>query len=170
MSDLTTSGWFPVITLILGFITKSMSDWFGHFLSRSRERESRNDDKQEKRTERRIDFQRQTLLDLQETAMFLARNTGEAQHIDLMVYKKTGAWQKELLPDDLDENFRSNIAKVNMLRVRVLDSNIRTLADNFRKTCTATILAHDKNSSDSRSALKNASASPDRRSGAARWR
>jgi hypothetical protein len=42
--------------------------------------------------EQRIGFQRQTLLDLQEASMQLARSVAAIHHQDVMAYRSTGKW------------------------------------------------------------------------------
>jgi hypothetical protein len=82
MPEITTSSWFPVLTLLLGYATKSLTDWLEHRRNTRREREAREAVRRDQRFERRTSFQRQTLLDLQEASMQLARSVG-AIHIKI---------------------------------------------------------------------------------------
>jgi len=61
-----TNGWFPVFTLVLGYATKSVSDWIEHRLTLERDRGIRDAERRVQLAERRASFQRETLLNLQE--------------------------------------------------------------------------------------------------------
>jgi hypothetical protein len=82
--------------------------------------------------ERRIGFQRQTLLDLQEAILQLGRATARVNHLDNMAYRETGKWAKTFLPDDLDENYRAAHARTFMFAARVLDDSVRELVAKFK--------------------------------------
>ncbi len=129
MPEITTTTWFPVLTLLIGYGTKALSDWLQNKRSVAREREAREAARHDQRVARRITFQRETLLELQEVSMQLARMTGKANHIDEMYYREHGSLKKTLLPDDLDEGYRAAQARVLMLAVRVRDNEVRRLAD-----------------------------------------
>ena len=87
-----TVGWFPVLTLLLGYAVKAASDWLQHRRTSERERQAREAARQDQLFERRTTFQRQTLLDLQEAVMRLARSSGAMHHQDVMAFRKTGKW------------------------------------------------------------------------------
>jgi hypothetical protein len=143
MPDITHTSWFPVVTLLLGFATKAISDWIDYKRGLMREREARHAAREEKRYERRVEFQRQTLLDLQESIAKLSRATGAAHRQDYVAYRKNGEWQKQLLTDTIDEEHRSAQSRVLLLAERVLDDTIRHLADEFRQDGTAVVMARD---------------------------
>jgi hypothetical protein len=132
-----TVGWFPVFTLILGYLTKSGSDWLQHRRTLQRDRETRDATKRDQIFERRTTFQRQTLLDLQETLMQLARTSGAMYHYDMMSYRKSQEWQKALFPDELSENNRLAVARTSMLSVRVRDASVREMVEAFKKEASA---------------------------------
>jgi hypothetical protein len=123
--DMTT--WFPVLTLLIGYGTKSLSDWVQNKRTVLREREAREAARHDQRVAGRITFQRETLLELQEVSMQLARATGRAHHLDEMAHRESNSWRRNLLPDDLDESYRVAQARVLMLGVRVRDETIRAL-------------------------------------------
>jgi hypothetical protein len=153
MSDLTTASWFPVMTLLIGYGTKSFSDWLQDKRNIAREREAREAARQDQRYERRTNFQRQTLLDLQEASMQLARATGAAHHQDEMAYRTTGKWQKQLLPSDLDEGYRLAQTLTSMLSVRVRDDSVRQLVKNLKTHSTEAMIS--ANQDDSGRAMTN---------------
>jgi len=74
----TTVVWFPVVTLILGFAIGFISDWIKNRRESDREREARREARRERLSDQRRNFQRETLLALQEAVQDLARATGGA--------------------------------------------------------------------------------------------
>ena len=132
MPEITTSSWFPVVTLLLGYATKSLSDWLEHRRNTRREREAREAARRDKLYEQRISFQRQTLLDLQEASAQLARSVGAVTHQDRMAYRSTGKWRKALLSDELNEGNRLAQARTGMLGPRVRDDATRQLVDKLK--------------------------------------
>ena|ERR1700730_2414078 len=89
MPDITTSIWFPVLTLLLGYATKSLSEWLEYRRTTRREREAREAVRRDQLFERRTTFQRQTLLDLQETSVQLLRSVVRITVIDKSAYHST---------------------------------------------------------------------------------
>jgi hypothetical protein len=69
-------------TLLLGYLTKSISDWFDFRRVSKREREAREEARRDKLFERRVEFQRATLLDLQGELMNLVR-TASQMHVQI---------------------------------------------------------------------------------------
>jgi hypothetical protein len=132
MADITTSSWFPVVTLLIGFATKSVSDWFEHRRSIRREREAREALRRDQFFERRTSFQRQTLLDLQDASMQLVRSVGAIHHQDKMIYASTNQWGKQRVGDDLSETNRLAQARTGMLGPRVRDGTVRELVSKLK--------------------------------------
>jgi hypothetical protein len=123
----TTVGWFPVFTLLLGYAAKTFADWVQHRRTSELERAARAEARQDQLFERRTTFQRQTLLDLQDTIMQLMRTTGQMHHQDLMDFRKTGEWHKQLYPEEVSEIDRLANARTTVLAVRVSDESVRGL-------------------------------------------
>src|SRR5580658_7949217 len=86
-------------TTLIGFVAKAVTDWW-------RERTTREEARRDKFFERRADFQRQTLLNLQDAVMELIRTAGENHHQDVMAFRKGVKWGAERLSDELDERAR----------------------------------------------------------------
>jgi hypothetical protein len=61
------------LTVLVGFILKSVSDWVQHRHERERDREARGEARREKLHEQRRSFQREALLALQEAVQELGR-------------------------------------------------------------------------------------------------
>jgi hypothetical protein len=144
-----TVGWFPVLTLLLGYFIKVLSDWLQHRHTLEREREARAETRRDQLSERRVEFQRQTLVDLQEAVMDVARTTGAAHHQDEMAYRKSGRWQRQLLGADLDEKLFLAMRRSSMLSVRVRDDALRDLIDKFRTQASQTIVGISRDHSNS---------------------
>jgi len=81
---------------------------------------------------RRSDFQRETLLNLQDAIQQLARAAGRMHHLDEMEYRKSGNWGGYLFPEDLDNAAGEAGVKTLTLMVRVRDDGIRELMKTFR--------------------------------------
>jgi hypothetical protein len=123
--------WFPVVTLLIGYGTKSLTDWVQHRRTTERERVARQAVRQDQLFERRVTFQRETLLALQEAAAELGRATGRISHLDTMAVHSTGKTQ--LLPDDLNQGYHLAQVRMNLLGVRVRDDSVRDLVEKFRQ-------------------------------------
>jgi hypothetical protein len=144
-----TGGWFPVFTLLLGYFTKYVSDWVHHKRDLERDRETRKEARRDQLAEHLTTFQRQTLLDLQEAVMDVARTTGAAHHLDEMAYREIGQWQKQLLGDDLDQESLLAMRRTAILSVRVRDSSLRELVKTFRQCAAQTSIGVSRDASNS---------------------
>lgn len=142
-------GWFPVLTLIGGYLLKSLSDLLEHRRIRAREREAREASRRDQREERRTTFQRQILLDLQEAVNDLARATGAANVQDVRAYRLTGEWQEQPLSEELSENFRLASRRTAILKSRVLDDLVRELVQRFKDSCGAAAFSASREAADS---------------------
>ncbi|MFM0300381.1 hypothetical protein PQQ99_09705 [Paraburkholderia sediminicola] len=133
--------WFPVITLIVGAILKAAFDILTDRRTARHAREVRKEQRLETVSLRRTDFQRATLLELQEAIQQLARFTGKSNHQDVVAYRTSGKWQKQMLDNDTDEGSLKAQTSVSKLRVRVRDAEIRKLSKDFSASCTNAVLA-----------------------------
>jgi hypothetical protein len=131
MPDITSTSWFPVLTLLIGYGTKSLTDWIQDRRTIKRERDARDATNRRELFERRTTFQRETLLALQEATMQLGRATGAINHLDAMSFRNTG--KRQLLPDDLNEGYRLARARTSMLTSRVRDVFVRNLVAQLRQ-------------------------------------
>jgi hypothetical protein len=77
------------------------------------------------RLERARAFQRETLLELQDTMQLAAKFTGRAFHASDMSFAKTGSWGSEPLPEDVDEGLRQANMRLTALIERVTDDELR---------------------------------------------
>jgi len=153
MADIASNTWFPVVTLLLGYGIKFYSDWTQNRWTTAREREAREAAKHDKLFERRSELQRQSLLELQEAVMQLARATGALNHQDEMALRAGGKWQRQAGTGDVSETFRFAQARISTLCARVRDDGVRDLAGKFRACCTAVV--HSESQADSASAMRD---------------
>jgi len=123
---------WPAITLFVGFFSSAALDFFRDQRLTSRERAARDADNRAKRIESRNMFQKENLLQLQEECMKLARATGAINHNDIMVYKSTGEWRKNLTPDDWGDEHLQALQRINILSSRVSDEQVRQAVNNFK--------------------------------------
>jgi hypothetical protein len=132
MADITPTTWFPVLTLVAGYIMKAVSDRLDHSRAVQRERENRRETHRIQLAERRAEFQRKTLLDLQEAIQDLLRASGSIIHSDTMTFRTTGEWRRQKLPEGLSQDQFVANRKCILLIVRVRNDEIRNLAHSFR--------------------------------------
>jgi hypothetical protein len=139
----------PVFTLLLGYGTKYLQDWSQDSRVSKRERETRRALRQDAIAERRTQFQRQTLLDLQPALLDLARQAGKMHLHDLRDYRTTGVFHSQAYPDDVNEGCRAATALTSMLAVRVNDDKVRVLISAFKSAASDIGGAESPDDSDS---------------------
>jgi hypothetical protein len=158
MADLTPStavGWFTVVSTLSGFITGWLTEWFRDERARKREREAaeaisqrerdaRSATRREQRFERRTSFQRQTLLDLQDSTQRLLRATGRMHHLDSMAFRSGEKWHGQLYPDDLDSETHAANVQTMKLASRVRDASIRSTTEELRSKCISAMFSRDE--------------------------
>lgn len=109
--------WFPVMTLFLGALAKGIGDWLLESRKARTDREARRETREESVRAKVIEFQRTTLLELQEAAQALARATGRSQHEDRMAFRQSGAWGKNQYSEGANQS--SLDANISLTRLRV---------------------------------------------------
>lgn len=133
--------WIPIATLILGYVGSLVTESFRDKRLATRERLASEAEREEFRTRRRDDFQRETLIELQDALLEVARQAGDLYHWDLKQHRETGQWGRNPSPSDMDEIARRAHAKASALRVRVLDDELRKLVDEMTRTAVMIALA-----------------------------
>ena len=139
----TATGLIMAFTALGGFLTGFMTEWFRDRRAAERERanalatserehKAREAARQMQLLERRVTFQRETLLKLQDAVVSLSRGTGKMHHFDDMEHRKTGKWGGNLLPEGLSDEIHEANVSVMVLISRVRDERIRELAQSFR--------------------------------------
>lgn len=124
-----------LLSLAAGSGLTMLSGWASDRRTARREGDARADERRDRQRTRREEFQRETLLALQDAAMRLARCTGAANHQDVMAFRKTGKWQKQQLEEPLNSDFRVAQAELTLLATRVNDASTRDMVDAFQSVC-----------------------------------
>ena len=99
---------------------------------------------------RRNDFQRTTLLSLQEASQKLLRNTGASLHRDVVAHRTTRKWQRQQLPDDLSNDHLRLSTETMLLASRVRDDEVRALAGRLRTQTAVVGLSSGESEAESR--------------------
>jgi len=146
-------GWFPVLTSFLGFAAGGITEWFRDKRTSKREREARESASRAQRFERRTNFQRETLLNLQDSVAKLARVTGKMNYLDSMEYRKTGKWGGQQFPENLSDDAQQANVSVMLLTSRVRADDIRELAETFKDEANRVALC--RNAEEAKDALNN---------------
>lgn len=140
-------GLLPVFTLLLGFAASSLNEWFRDKRAKNREHEARMAARRERLSDRRADFQRQTLLDLQEAVLVVTRSLWSLHSHDLDVARTSGHWELRLIPEELNQEHASANAKTILLAARVRNDEIRSLAGQLRDRGNVVMLCDSETSS-----------------------
>jgi hypothetical protein len=139
----TSGNWFPLVAAFGGYIAGFITEWFRderafkrelakEEATSAREREARQAARRVQLSERRANFQRETLLAAQDTATKLARTAGRIHHLDEMEYRKTEKWAGASLPEDLNRDSHEATVSLMVLTSRVRDDNIREMLKSLR--------------------------------------
>jgi hypothetical protein len=122
----------PIITLMIGVILNAGIEYLRDGRVLKREQKARKIRREEAIASNRIEFQRETLLKLQDAINEVGRQTAKLHIHDLKHLKTTGNWQEAVLPPEVDEADRAALSTVSILYVRVQDKDIKALVDEFR--------------------------------------
>jgi len=129
--------WLPIATLILGGVLTAFFDAQKDRRALDREREARKDQRSDTLLLKRIEFQRDTLLALQDAIASFGRFTGQMHLHDEQVFRETKEWGKSQLGEEISNGaFAANVL-LDKLRVRVDDDTIREQTSRFRLLCLA---------------------------------
>jgi hypothetical protein len=120
---------------------KAIVDALSESRASLRDRASKDEERREAARTARAEFRRSTLLDLQEECQKLARAAGRINHEDVMGYKRTSTWQRELLSEQANDRSREAFAAILKLRVRVDDEEIRSYTQEFTNACSGVVRA-----------------------------
>lgn len=127
----------PVVTLILGWLLSAAGSWS----KTRREERVREKLRHESKTDERVEFQRQTLLELQDVLYQLVRAAGHAYHEDEMAHKTTGVWGRNLITEEWDQKEYEARVRANILVVRVANNALREKLVAFQNLTTQLNLA-----------------------------
>lgn len=133
-----------MVTLVIGILLKGFYDSMADRRIARREKEARIETRRDAQLLRKAEFQRETILELQEQIARLARATGKLHHADIMDFRKTGVWGKGQFPDDANKNAFEATTQISVLRVRIDDEGIRETARKFTGACAVVALARSE--------------------------
>jgi len=77
------------------------------------------------RIERARAFQRENLLEVQQTIQDMMRFYTRMQHEDCVAFRQSGEWGKVRLSEEVNEGSRATNAKLAVLTVRIADDEVR---------------------------------------------
>ncbi|MBF7071389.1 hypothetical protein [Aliarcobacter butzleri] len=86
-----------------------------------------------KRNELLRAFQRETLLNLQDTLYETIRLIAQMHFENIHNYKKTGIWGKSKFNEDIDENFMLSMRKISVLKERISNNQLRLNLDDLHQ-------------------------------------
>lgn len=133
-----------VIGVVAGGALTLFSGWLADTRLNTRERERRNEERRERISIRRSDFQRETLLALQNASQKLIRNTGASLHQDIVAHRTGAKWQNQQLPDNLSDEYLKWNTEVLLLASRIRDDEVRSLGDRLRSQCAAVSISSNE--------------------------
>ncbi|HWQ85065.1 hypothetical protein [Brevundimonas sp.] len=141
MENVPVNTWFPALTLALGFIFAMAADALKDRRQGKREREAREFNRREAIGLRRIDFQREALVDLLDQISKLARFCGSSHYQQVMGARATGTWGAIKLTEDVNEGFRATQAAISTTYIRVHDDVVRERTEVFKGACVTAVMA-----------------------------
>ncbi|WP_404415995.1 hypothetical protein [Brevundimonas vesicularis] len=137
--------WFgTVFGVIAGGALTLFAGWLADKRLTDRERERRCEERRERVSIRRSDFQRETLLALQTASQKLIRNTGASLFQDFVAHREGGEWQRQQLPNNLSDDNLHWTTETMLLASRVRDDEVRGLVNRLRGECTAVGFSRDE--------------------------
>lgn len=129
--------WLPIVTLVAGVLLKAVVDWISEGRSFRREQIVRRETRRDAARLRQIEFQRSTLLELQDQLSAFIRMTAAAHHQDVIAHREGSQWRRQMLSPDVNEGFNVSQRAVLRLSVRVREETIRGLSASINKACVA---------------------------------
>lgn len=135
MEAVSPTVWFPVVTLVVGLLLKAVFDALTENRKAAIDKASRVEKRKEIILLQRIDSQRKALGDLQVALADMVRTTNLMQMHDIETHRVTRTWGDTEMPADLDELSRDNFRAVTLMKVRVSDEKVRTLANDLSGLC-----------------------------------
>jgi hypothetical protein len=142
--------WLPLATLVLGYVGSLCTEWFRDRRAEGREKFMREAEVADRRANREADFQRETLLRIQD-ALFAQSQATTIHQLHYIAAERRGQsetpprdvpWGNEgEVPDNMGKQWQESASELILLTVRVADDELRGVIDQFRSHTTAVILA-----------------------------
>lgn len=140
--------WLPLASLVVGFLIKLVADRVQNGWSLERERIAREAIAREQRLARKIEVQRQALLDLQEAAASLVRATSIGSFQDVTSHRETGLWAKNRWPEEANSGHLIAQNQVARALSIIRDSNIREQANQIKALSARVAMAQSEQESE----------------------
>lgn len=144
--------WFPVVSVLLGFLGKGVLDAFGDNRRARLDAETRRQERSNAAKLRRVEFQRSVLIELQEVIQQLGRFAGRAHFADATAYHEAGVWGNTGLPEDISDGSAVAQGRAALLSARLEDRTVAEVVDQFRHRVTIVLIA--RNSAESENSLR----------------
>ena len=122
--------WFPVVTLLAGTAIGGVLEALRDNRAGRREKLARVELRAETDRLRRLEFQKATLLELQDHYTIAVRQIGQIHHHQMKAFYQAlqqDSWGASPLPSALDSGVLSTMQQVGKLRVRVADESLRRM-------------------------------------------
>lgn len=133
---------FPVVTLVIGHALASRLDRVKEQRILERERIARVEQRRQRILERRAEFERAVLIELQDVANDYARATGASFHHDTIAHRKNGiAWGRQQLPDGVSDRHSEYQRRLNILIARIGPGAVQERARHLADICIRAIYA-----------------------------
>jgi hypothetical protein len=140
----SSSAWIPLLSALGGYLVSAVTEYFRDRRASKREREARDAARHLQQLERRTNFQRQTLLELQEAVQQFGRTSGTAYFVMREDFQSTGKWGEVEFSDKLNSERLQATTKIIMVSVRVRDERVRELTAQLKKSGDAIFSARSK--------------------------
>jgi len=139
---MNTEVWLPLLTLGLGWAGSLATEGLRDRRLADRETRAREAESTTKQAERRDDFQRETLLGLQEAIVALGQATASIHREDRRRHREEGVpWSQLEAGEKATQSWWDASFAVGKLKVRVLDHDLRGLMNRFHDASTVVLLA-----------------------------
>jgi hypothetical protein len=126
-------GIIPVLTLIIGYVGRIVTEWFT---------EERREDRDRNRRYR--DWQRETLLELQEDLYKVSKGETKAFWNATRAFLETGKWPGGFLPDEDNQELHQANVRVGILATRVDDDKVRNTVEKLKDVSTTAMFSLEK--------------------------
>lgn len=110
---------------LLGTLVGALASIATTWMASSSSHRIQSEKQAEERAERAKEFQRETLLALQEALHDALRLNARAHHEDVVAFKNTGHWGRGLLSDEVSDGLLLSRRMVAILIERVTDASLR---------------------------------------------
>ncbi len=151
MADNSEIQWFPVVTLLLGFVSSAVVDFLKDFRNSKAAFREKVDEREYLAKHKRNEFQFENLIAVQDSIARFLRANGEAQHHDTIEYHKSGTWGHSQINSELNQRLLDENVLLIKLSSRVHNEEVRSLIGELRKMHTNNIFT--KNEKDSMAAM-----------------